>query len=539
MGRPQDKEQDTRRLSDSDRKAAKQRLDDVVGDSATMADPKAAAAARSAEIASGPTHTPGAFGGGAPERDLAAGERVGEYEVEEVIGRGGFGTVYRAVQPLIGKKVAIKVLSRKYSADGEIVSRFVSEAKAVNQIRHRHIIDIFSFGQLPDGRHYYIMEHLDGEPLDRYIAERGAMNVADALPILRAIARALDAAHAKGIAHRDLKPENIFVARDTDGELYPKLLDFGIAKLMGPDESLAHKTGTGVPIGTPFYMSPEQCRGRDVDHRTDIYSFGVLTYRMLTGTYPFDGEIIDILHKQIHEMPPPPSSRNKELSHEADQAVLWMMQKDPEQRPRTVIAAVVALQDDKTPTPMLTPSMRSALSAKGHAVAAPTTNLPTAPSGSKAWLWILFALLVAGGGAAAYFIMHTTDNPGPPRESVVKNVTPPPAVPDAPVVAASADAAEAQPALVTVRVTDAPDGTQVMLAGAVIGVTPTPVQIKRGGDPVTLVFQADGFYPLSKQVTPDKDQDLEVKLKKRRVAAPIKPPGENGDALADPFKKKK
>ncbi|MBA3504149.1 MAG: protein kinase, partial [Deltaproteobacteria bacterium] len=111
----------------------------------------------------------------AGEGDLVAGMRVGEYEVEQVIGRGGFGTVYRAVQPLIGKRVAIKVLSRKYSADGEIVRRFVAEARAVNQIRHRHIIDIFSFGQLPDGRHYYVMEHLDGEPLDQYLAERGAM----------------------------------------------------------------------------------------------------------------------------------------------------------------------------------------------------------------------------------------------------------------------------------------------------------------------------------------------------------------------------
>src|SRR5678815_5106180 len=108
-------------------------------------------------------------------------------------------------------------------------------------------------------------------------------------------------------------------------------------------------------------MSPEQCRGREVDHRTDIYSFGVLTYRLLTGTYPFDGDIIDILHKQIHENPEPPSKRNKALSHEADQAVLWMMQKDPENRPRTAIAAVVALQDDKTPTPMLTPSSVRAL----------------------------------------------------------------------------------------------------------------------------------------------------------------------------------
>src|SRR5262245_24110394 len=238
----------TVRVSTGDRRDARKRCDDALAEGKTV------------------SGVPGR-----PEVDLAAGTAVSEYVIEGAIGRGGFGTVYRAVQPLIGKKVAIKVLSRKYSADNEIVSRFVAEARAVNQIRHRHIIDIFSFGQLADGRHYYVMEHLEGEPLDRYLAKHGPMKLADALHVLRAIARALDAAHAKGIAHRDLKPENIFLARDDEGELFPKLLDFGIAKLSGPDDQLAHKTGTGVPIGTPFYMSPEQCRGRDVDHRTDIY----------------------------------------------------------------------------------------------------------------------------------------------------------------------------------------------------------------------------------------------------------------------------
>ena len=531
MGRQEN--DSTRRLSADDRAAAKQRIGEVVADGATMADPN-----RSGDVAAGPTHTPNAFSPAPTETDLAPGTHVGEYEVEAVIGRGGFGTVYRAIQPLIGKRVAIKLLSRRYSADGDIVSRFVAEARAVNQIRHRHIIDIFSFGQLPnDGRHYYVMEYLDGQPLDAYLAERGPMSVAEALPILRALARALDAAHAKGIAHRDLKPENIFLARDTDGELYPKLLDFGIAKLMGPDESLAHKTGTGVPIGTPFYMSPEQCRGRDVDHRTDIYSFGVLTYRLLTGTYPFDGEIIDVLHKQIHADPEPPSSRNAAVSHEADQAVLWMMQKDPERRPRTVIAAVVALQDDKTPTPMLTPSaVRPALHA---AAAAPSVAaLPELKSRGR-WLVPLLVLAAAGGGIAAFVMLRGGDGAQPPPPVVEPAVVPQPSPPDAAAVAV-VDAAPAAPALVTVAITDAPDGTQVLLAGAVIGVTPTPIQLKRGRDAVTLVFQADGYLPMSKQVTPDQDQTLAVALKKKRTARVPRRglPEDDGDALADPFKKK-
>src|SRR5688572_12034772 len=219
---------------------------------------------------------------GNADQDLDAGQTVGEYVIDDKLGEGGFGAVFKATHPLIGKQVAIKVLFRQYSANPQMVSRFISEARAVNQIRHKNIIDIFSFGQLPDGRHYYVMEYLQGVTLDEHLGMRGRLTMGDALPILRQLARALDAAHAKGIAHRDLKPENIFIAAGDD-EVYPKLLDFGIAKLL-VDGKRQHKTRTGAPIGTPYYMSPERCRGRDVDHRTDIYSFGILAYQMLTGT---------------------------------------------------------------------------------------------------------------------------------------------------------------------------------------------------------------------------------------------------------------
>ncbi len=248
------------------------------------------------------TTTPGTAAG---DRGLQAGAHVGEYVVESLIGAGGFGTVYRARHPLIGKLAAVKVLSRQYSADPEIVSRFVDEARAVNQIRHRNIIDIFSFGQLDDDRSFYVMELLDGQPLDEVIEQRGALPLGEAIPILRGIARALDAAHASGVAHRDLKPENIFLARDSDGGVFPKLLDFGIALLLGDRAAeQQHKTRTGAPMGTPFYMSPEQCRGRDVDHRTDFYAFGCVAYKLLTGDVPFDGEAhMDVLMKQIGEEP--------------------------------------------------------------------------------------------------------------------------------------------------------------------------------------------------------------------------------------------
>lgn len=277
------------------------------------------------------------------DSDLKEGFSVGEYRIESKLGEGGFGSVYRAVHPVIGKEAAIKVLNHRFSADPQMVARFISEARAVNQIRHRGIIDIFSFGKLDDGRQYYVMELLEGQPFNHYLEKRGRLPVEEALPILRGISRALDAAHAAGIAHRDLKPENVFLAFDEDGTVYPKLLDFGIAKLLG-DSAQSHKTRTGVPIGTPLYMSPEQCRGRNIDHRTDIYAFGVMCFEVLTGTYPFNAEeVMDIMIKHVSEPPPRMSTVCSDLKAELDAPVLSMLEKDPAKRPGTMAAAMEAL----------------------------------------------------------------------------------------------------------------------------------------------------------------------------------------------------
>ena len=301
---------------------------------------------------------------GADDRDLEAGQPVGEYQIESKLGQGGFGTVFKAIHPLIGKVVAIKVLNRQYSAQPEMVSRFVAEARSVNQIRNRFIIDIFGFGQLEDGRHYYVMEYLDGLPLADYIEQNGRIALVDALPILRSVARALDAAHGKGIAHRDLKPENIFLANESDGTLYPKLLDFGIAKLLVSDDQQKHKTRTGAPIGTPYYMSPEQCRGRDVDHRTDIYAFGCVTYKLLTGVVPFEGDdYMSILMKQISEPVPSALAFAPELPPSVDQVIGWMMAKEPGQRPPSVVAAVRALEDAAAAAGVVLPPLTAPMGA--------------------------------------------------------------------------------------------------------------------------------------------------------------------------------
>ncbi|MCK6552867.1 serine/threonine protein kinase, partial [Myxococcota bacterium] len=279
------------------------------------------------------------------DHELVSGEAVGEYVVEERIGGGTFGDVYRAVQPVIGKQVAIKVLSRRYSADPSIVSRFIAEARAVNQIRHKHIIDIFSFGQLPDGRHYHIMELLSGTTLDVYLKEKGRLSVTEALRVLHPLGRALDAAHACGIAHRDLKPANVFLSPDDDGHFFPKLLDFGIAKLMSDELPRQHQTASGAAVGTPDYMSPEQSQGSKVDHRTDVYAFGVMTYQLLTGRLPFVGDnVVDVLVQQIHATPEPPSKVCSSVPAVMDAPILAMLAKDRDARPSTLAEALHALE---------------------------------------------------------------------------------------------------------------------------------------------------------------------------------------------------
>jgi len=272
---------------------------------------------------------------------LEPGTMVGEYRVDRALGAGAFGAVYAGEQPLIGKKVAIKVLHRELSSDPEVVSRFVAEARAVNRIRHRNIIDIFSFGQI-DGQHYFVMELLDGLTLQELLDREGRLGVARALPILRGIADGLDAAHEAGVTHRDLKPENVFLAAQKDGSYFPKLLDFGVAKLVTEDR--AHRTGTGIAIGTPRYMAPEQTRGKNVDHRADVYALGVVIHEALTGRPPFDGtSVMDVLIKHATDPPPPMSSVRADLPPELDAPVLAMLAKRANARPSSAGGAVAAL----------------------------------------------------------------------------------------------------------------------------------------------------------------------------------------------------
>jgi len=271
-------------------------------------------------------------GGAAGPADLGEGTEVGEYRVLSKIGEGGMGSVYAAVHPVIGKRVAIKVLAPHIAANPELVRRFVDEARAVNKIGHPNIVDIFSFGWLKDQRHYFAMEFLDGLSLADRI-KRGAFEAEEARRLLRQICQALEAAHRQGIVHRDLKPDNIWIVQPQHGESYAKLLDFGIAKLMG-DGDAGHRTQTGIVMGTPAYMSPEQCRGVNVEKGTDIYALGMILYEIYAGKLPFQGSFAELITHHLLTVPEPPS-RHRPLARALDTLILRCLDKDPTQRPQS------------------------------------------------------------------------------------------------------------------------------------------------------------------------------------------------------------
>jgi len=264
--------------------------------------------------------------------ELTPGTAVGEYRVLRKLGDGGMGSVYAGEQPTIGKRVAIKVLAPHCASEPELVRRFAEEARAANRIQHPHIIDIFSFGQLPDGRHYFVMEFLEGESMAEAIDQQ-SLQPGELRRLLGQICGALEASHQAGIVHRDLKPENIWIARPPHSESYVKLLDFGIAKLLDPTRT--NVTQTGAVMGTPLFMAPEQCMGRLVDARTDVYALGVLLYRIFSGQYPFTGTVVtELVYQHVADVPAPPS-HHRAMPPDLERIILDCLAKDPAARPQS------------------------------------------------------------------------------------------------------------------------------------------------------------------------------------------------------------
>lgn len=331
-----------------------------------------------------------------PVRGLVASK----YELVGLIGRGGMGSVWEGRHVSLGTHVAIKFIESELAASAEARARFDNEARAAAALQTKHAIQIFDHGVTDDGKPYIVMEMLRGEPLDRRLARVGRLGPAEIARIVQQVCRALSRAHESGIIHRDLKPENIFLVRspDEDDEV-AKVLDFGIAKFKQPmgAQAISSSTRTGTVLGTPYYMSPEQARGlRTVDHRSDLWSLGVIVFRCLTGVLPFDGESLgDLLVKICTAPVPVPSLALPGIPPSVDAWVQRALEREPSLRFATAqelsdalafacgisVRRGVFTDPNQAATPAASPSQ---LSVRGTAYATPPGVHPYAtPPGMR------------------------------------------------------------------------------------------------------------------------------------------------------------
>ncbi|HEY3446792.1 MAG TPA: serine/threonine-protein kinase [Myxococcales bacterium] len=285
--------------------------------------------------------------GGEPEgSDPLIGSRLGEYLVQERIGAGGCGVVFAGVHAVIGKRVAIKVLQWESAQNPEEAARLKAEARLVNAIGHRGIVDIYDFGTTPDGRDYVVMEQLTGEPLDRVITERAPLRPAEVAEILVEVCDALAAAHCAGVIHRDLKPSNVFLVLPPHGTRYVKLFDFGLAKQAATPYGASAQTHESVAVGTPYYMAPEQARGEPVSPQTDLYALGCVAFEMLTGKVPFEAPTpLEVISEHLLTPAPSVSVHVKDVPAAFDDLVHRLMAKDAKGRPASASDVRRALEE--------------------------------------------------------------------------------------------------------------------------------------------------------------------------------------------------
>lgn len=269
---------------------------------------------------------------------------MGGYEIIDQLGAGGMGEVYRARHRHLFREAAIKVLLPSLSENADVVRRFFTEARATSLIRHPGIVEVTDCDVMADGRAYIVMELLAGESLGGLLHRTGARiaDVRTAAALIGLAADALGAAHAQGIVHRDLKPDNIFLSRRPDGGIDVKILDFGIAKLMGGTTESVSRTRTGILMGTPLFMSPEQCRGStDLDERSDIYSLGCVLYQTLVGQPPFVSEMTgELIVAHMTVQAPAPAAFNPQIPELLNGLVGRMLAKAPEDRPASMLEVV-------------------------------------------------------------------------------------------------------------------------------------------------------------------------------------------------------
>jgi len=416
------------------------------------------------------------------------------------------GQVFLAEHPVIGSKVAIKAVHSRYARNPEVVSRFVTEARAVNQVGHDHIVDITDFGTTSAGDFYFVMEYLQGAMLSDRIGR--PFPPARALNIAAQIADALQASHDQGVIHRDLKPANVLLITREGTPDFVKVFDFGLAKLIGTRSTpAAHHTGAGIVMGTPFYMSPEQCVGdAEVDHRCDIYALGVILFEMLTGRVPFGGEAYgDVLYKQINVSAQSVQSLVPGLPPALDALVARTLAKDPERRFQTMAELRSALLEleGALPAPAVTPRARL-LTPASEALASVGELVSADVKPRKRHRGLLL------GGVAVLVAVAAANVGLRPHGARVEAGTP----------AAAAPAPAAAPSVVRVNFSSDPDGATVARQdGTVLGVTPLATEVPYSESATEVVMRRPGYATKTVAFVPNMPIPVFAVLKKQAAVA--------------------
>jgi serine/threonine-protein kinase len=466
------------------------------------------------------------------------------------------GAVYLAEHPTIGRRVAIKVLQPQLSADPQLLLRFLNEARAANAIRHPNIIEILDSGTTPDGVTYLVMELLEGESLRGRLQRLKYLRPREALAIIEQVASALGAAHAKGIIHRDLKPDNLFVIQDETepGRERVKVLDFGIAKLQptftGPSVKThpSVRTHTGMLMGTPVYMSPEQCLGtKEVDHRSDIYSLGAILFEMICGRPPFFSEGFgELVHMHLNEAPPSPRSIVPSLSNVIEEIILRALAKKPDDRFASMadfqlaarMAGVAMVNtpysvDGTAPTsvsePAITPGNAFGSQPGAKHPSPPTTFSSTTGEASpregyrsgisgKRGGWRLgLGVAVAALGVGAWLVVKQQNGASGDGES-------PSAVAATGASSASPPPPPGPPArTVSISFDTKPRGARIIRAldGVTVGITPWKLEtVAQEGGKLDVRIELEGYLPASRSFAIDRDYTESMTLEPEPVAAP-------------------
>ncbi|QEL16150.1 serine/threonine-protein kinase [Limnoglobus roseus] len=341
-----------------------------------------------------------------PPPDLT-GKTLGDFYVQRKLGQGGMGQVYLARQLSLKREVALKLLNTHLAQNETALKRFQAEAEAIAQISHPNIVQVFAIGE-NDGLRYMALEYVRGLNLRDYLERKGPPELTIALSILRQVAAALQRASELGIVHRDIKPENILLTRKVE----VKVADFGLSRLTQGEQLPLNLTQSGVTVGTPLYMSPEQVRGQATDHRSDIYSLGVTAYHLLAGEPPFTGaNAIDVAMKHVNEEPPPLNAVRPDLPADLCALVHKMMAKRPTDRyqsAKEILRDVAKLREGHALgfTQMLAvgPATLPSLGLSLPLPSTTTAQLPLVPPPSRWPVRILAALAVAGVFTGGWFL---------------------------------------------------------------------------------------------------------------------------------------